>query len=151
MEGKKTIIYIPAYADGKELIAYQSDYLGQVDVTFAINPDITLDADGSYANAKAYLQYTADPLNRGTATGTLPADVDLTIVKIENVQTGYKFTLQGTLDEAFWLGDIGATICIDIDGSTSAMVPVVAHEYVAANISINDFENGENYQGKATE
>ena len=73
-----------------------------------------------------------------------------------------KITVNGAnLTNAFWIGDVEAILYVQIQDKSgeaaldqpviSDTVPVIAHNYVAASATINDFENGNTYEGKVTE
>ena len=122
----------------------------------------------------AFLSYTKDPTDRGTTGSTGPVWIEIPVSSAEfNLATDQngqaagsrgmlKVTVSGAnLTNAFWIGDVEAILYVQIQDKSgeaaldqpviSDTVPVIAHNYVTASATINDFENGNTYEGKVTE
>ena len=123
----------------------------------------------------AFLSYTKDPTDRGMTASTGPVWIEIPVSSAEfnsaTDQNGQaagsrgmlKVTVSGAnLSNAFWTGDVEAILYIQIQAKSgtdthltnpviSDTVPVIAHNYVTASATINDFENGNTYEGKVTE
>ena len=163
-----SVVYVSEYADGKVLMDYTSR---TATMSFAVNGSVDL----TKYEVHAFLSYTKDPTDRGTTASTGPVWIEIPVSSAEfNLATDQngqaagsrgmlKVTVSGAnLSNAFWTGDVEAILYIQIQAKSgtdthltnpviSDTVPVIAHNYVTASATINDFENGNTYEGKVTE
>ena len=164
----RNVVFVPEYADGKVLMDYTSK---TATMSFAVNGSVDL----TKYEVHAFLSYTKDPTDRGTTASTGPVWIEIPVSSAEfNLATDQngqaagsrgmlKVTVSGAnLSNAFWTGDVEAILYIQIQAKSgtdthltnpviSDTVPVIAHNYVTASATINDFENGNTYEGKVTE
>lgn len=163
-----SVVYVSEYADGKVLMDYTTK---TATMSFAVNGSVDL----TKYEVHAFLSYTKDPTDRGTTASTGPVWIEIPVSSVEfnsaTDQNGQaagsrgmlKVTVSGAnLSNAFWTGDVEAILYIQIQAKSgtdthltnpviSDTVPVIAHNYVTASATINDFENGNTYEGKVTE
>ena len=163
-----SVVYVSEYADGKVLMDYTTK---TATISFAVNGSVDL----TKYEVHAFLSYTKDPTDRGTTASTGPVWIEIPVSSVEfNLATDQngqaagsrgmlKVTVSGAnLSNAFWTGDVEAILYIQIQAKSgtdthltnpviSDTVPVIAHNYVTASATINDFENGNTYEGKVTE
>ena len=163
-----SVVYVSEYADGKVLMDYTTK---TATMSFAVNGSVDL----TKYEVHAFLSYTKDPTDRGTTASTGPVWIEIPVSSVEfNLATDQngqaagsrgmlKVTVSGAnLSNAFWTGDVEAILYIQIQAKSgtdthltnpviSDTVPVIAHNYVTASATINDFENGNTYEGKVTE
>ena len=163
-----SVVYVSEYADGKVLMDYTNK---TATMSFAVNGSVDL----TKYEVHAFLSYTKDPTDRGTTGSTGPVWIEIPVSSVEfNLATDQNGQVAGSrgmlmvtvsganLSNAFWTGDVEAILYIQIQAKSgtdthltnpviSDTVPVIAHNYVTASATINDFENGNTYEGKVTE
>lgn len=168
LDDLRNVVFVPEYADGKVLMDYTSK---TATMSFAVNGSVDL----SKYEVHAFLSYTKDPSDRGTTASTGPVWIEIPVSSVEfNLATDQngqaagsrgmlKVTVSGAdLSNAFWIGDVEAILYVQIQAKSgtdthltnpviSDTVPVIAYNYVTASATINDFENGNTYEGKVTE
>ena len=168
LDDLRNVVFVPEYADGKVLMDYTSK---TATMSFAVNGSVDL----TKYEVHAFLSYTKDPADRGTTASNGPVWIEIPVSSAEfNLATDQngqavgsrgmlKVTVSGAdLSNAFWIGDVEAILYVQIQAKSgtdthltnpviSDTVPVIAYNYVTASATINDFENGNTYEGKVTE
>ena len=146
----QSLTFVPQYSDGK----IKLDYITHTTVAaFRISP-AALATLVKAENVKAFARYTDDPTTRSVS---ISDEFLMTVSDLMSDSNGIiEVVLEENTDnpfaESFWNGDQEAVVYIQITDDNgndvvSEAIPMIAHNYVGNDNSIDGFGKGEDHTG----
>jgi hypothetical protein len=146
----QSLTFVPQYSDGK----IKLDYITRTTVAaFRISP-AALATLVKAENVKAFARYTDDPTTRSVS---ISDELLMTVSDLMSDSNGIiEVVLEENTDnpfaESFWNGDQEAVVYIQITDDNgndvvSEAIPMIAHNYVGNDNSIDGFGDGEDHTG----
>ena len=147
----QSLTFVPQYSDGK----IKLDYITRTTVAaFRISP-AALATLVKAENVKAFARYTDDPTTRSSISDS--DELLMTVSDLKSYSNGIiEVVLEENTDnpfaESFWNGDQEAVVYIQITDDNgndvvSEAIPMIAHNYVGNDNSIDGFGDGEDHTG----
>ena len=146
----QSLTFVPQYSDGKILMDYTDpDHTTQAH--FRISP-ASIAKLISAENVTAFARYTADPTTRAFVPEFPLSVMSVTSDDSGVIEVNLKEDSNNLFDPEFWNGDKEAVVYIRITDDNgndvvSEAIPMIAHNYVGNDNSIDGFDEGEVYDG----
>ena len=144
----QSLTYIPKYSDGKIKLDQASS---TTSATFRISPASLAELIRT-ENVEAFARYTDDPVTRA-----VNSEFSMTVTSVTTGNNGiFEVALaesnEKPFDDYFWNGDVEAVVYIRITDNNgndvvSEAIPMIAHNYVGNDNSIDGFGEGDHLNG----
>ena len=146
----QSLTFVPQYSDGKILMDYTDpDHTTQAH--FRISP-ASIAKLISAENVTAFARYTYDPTTRAFVPEFPLSVMSVTSDDSGVIEVNLKEDSNNLFDTEFWNGTMEAVVYIRITDNNgndvvSEAIPMIAHNYVGNDNSIDGFGDGEDHTG----